>query len=79
GGGDAWADFVADAKAAEDGEEGVGDGDGDEEEQRRPSKKAKKWFQRDVVSRDDEGRGDGEGMEIGTFDQLEAEAARLLG
>jgi len=79
GTGDAWADFVADADAGE----GASDEESEEEEEEeRPRKKqkAKKWFENDKAGaraeKEEQGRG---GREIETFDELEAEAARLLG
>ncbi|KAK3709494.1 ATP-dependent RNA helicase dbp4 [Vermiconidia calcicola] len=47
---------------------------GDEEEEAEPEpKRQKKWFQKDVKAEEEEER------EIGTLDELEAEAQRLLG
>ena len=71
GGGDAMANFIADAEDLDS--EGVGEDDGGEEEQ--PRSKRQKWFERDAL---DGGRRE-EDREIGTLDELEAEAARLLG
>ncbi|EMC91912.1 hypothetical protein BAUCODRAFT_39058 [Baudoinia panamericana UAMH 10762] len=86
GGEDGYANFLADAEAAaaaEDSEEDRRGGDGgdggesEEEDEERPRKKGRKWFQRDVPEREDStGRN---GREIETFEQLEAEAARVLG
>ncbi|KAK4963078.1 ATP-dependent RNA helicase dbp4 [Elasticomyces elasticus] len=68
GGEDAMANFLADAQAV--------DGSGSEDDgEEPPQKKAKKWFEKDI-KRDE---SDDEGREIGTFDELEAEAAKLLG
>ncbi|KAL1587383.1 hypothetical protein WHR41_03936 [Cladosporium halotolerans] len=63
---DAMANFLADA--------GSGSDDASESEEEQPKKKQKKWFQRDIPDRSDQG-----GREIETMDDLEAEAARLLG
>ena len=71
GGGDAMANFIADAEGLDP--EGVGEDDGGEEEQ--PRSKRQKWFERDAL---DGGRRE-EDREIGTLDELEAEATRLLG
>ncbi|OQO00278.1 ATP-dependent RNA helicase [Cryoendolithus antarcticus] len=60
----AMANFLADAASSDDGSEA------DEPQ----AKKQKKWFQRDVVADAEAG-----GREIETLDDLEAEAARLLG
>ncbi|KAM0717455.1 hypothetical protein Q7P37_007307 [Cladosporium fusiforme] len=65
---DAMANFLADAQSGSDGAASESE---DEEEQ--PRKKQKKWFQRDIPEREEQGR------EIETMDDLEAEAARLLG
>jgi ATP-dependent RNA helicase DDX10/DBP4 len=65
GGEDAMANFLADAASASE--------DGSEEEEEQPRKKQKKWFQRDMPE-EPQGR-----REIETMDDLEAEAARLLG
>ncbi|QIW99359.1 hypothetical protein AMS68_004877 [Peltaster fructicola] len=63
---DALANFIADAVSHSGS-------DDDEEEALEPAgKKQKKWFQRDIAHEDEE-------REIETLDQLEAEAARLLG
>ncbi|KAK5136601.1 ATP-dependent RNA helicase dbp4 [Meristemomyces frigidus] len=77
---DGLANFLADAEAMDDdgsGDEGGSDGASEVEEQ--PVKRQKKWFENDKArertKRDD---GGDEGREIETFDQLEAEAARLL-
>ncbi|KAK0934266.1 ATP-dependent RNA helicase dbp4 [Friedmanniomyces endolithicus] len=73
GGEDAMANFLADAQASgSDFEE-----EADVEVEEQPPKKQKKWFQKDV--RRDSDDEVGAGKEIGTFDELEAEAARLLG
>ncbi|KAK4574670.1 ATP-dependent RNA helicase dbp4 [Recurvomyces mirabilis] len=65
---DAMANFLADAGA------GSEDEDDDEGGKEQPRKKARKWFQRDLPVEEEE-----VGREIETFDELEAEAARLLG
>lgn len=65
GGEDARANFLADAASASEG--------GSESEEEQPRKKQKKWFQRDMPE-EPQGR-----REIETMDDLEAEAARLLG
>jgi len=72
GGEDAMANFLADAQAS--GSDMGEEADGDVEEQ--PPKKQKKWFQKDV--RPDSDDEVGAERNIGTFDELEAEAARLL-
>lgn len=64
---DAMANFIADA----------GSGSGSASEEERPAKKQKKWFQKDVPQ--DEEREREREREIETLDDLEAEAARLLG
>jgi len=70
---DAMANFMADAASASEHEvDEVEDADESEEEQ--PRKKQKKWFQRDMPEEEPQGR-----REIETMDDLEAEAARLLG
>ncbi|KAK3053607.1 ATP-dependent RNA helicase dbp4 [Extremus antarcticus] len=61
---DLMANFAADAEAGEDG---------DLEQERPKTKRPKKWFEQDVVEPEEEER------EIGTFDEMEAAAARLLG
>ncbi|KAK5165277.1 ATP-dependent RNA helicase dbp4 [Saxophila tyrrhenica] len=62
---DLLANFAADADGMDEE---------DEEEEQPKAKRQKKWFEQDPkVSRDEEER------EIGTLDELEAEAARLLG
>ncbi|GAB7362241.1 hypothetical protein MBLNU230_g2266t1 [Neophaeotheca triangularis] len=71
-GGDALADFIRDAGSASEDEGEDGDSEGREE---RPAKKQKKWFQRDIPSKEPEEGG----RELETFGDLEAEAARLLG
>lgn len=63
---DAMANFMADL-ASDDGDAAS------ESEEEQPKKKQKKWFQRDMPEEDQSGR------EIETMDDLEAEAARLLG
>ncbi|TKA66574.1 ATP-dependent RNA helicase DBP4 [Friedmanniomyces simplex] len=72
---DAMANFLADARAG--GSDVEDEADVEMEEDEQPRKKQKKWFQKDLRKDDDEEIG--EGREIGTFDELEAEAARLLG
>jgi ATP-dependent RNA helicase DDX10/DBP4 len=72
GGEDAMANFMADA-ASEDEDEQDGEDDSESEEE-QPRKKQKKWFQRDMPEEEPQGR-----REIETMDDLEAEAARLLG
>jgi len=72
GGEDAMANFMADAAFASEEERDQGDASESEEEQ--PRKKQKKWFQRDMPEEAPQGR-----REIETMDDLEAEAARLLG
>ncbi|OQO09328.1 ATP-dependent RNA helicase [Cryoendolithus antarcticus] len=62
---DAMANFLADA---------AGSDDESEAEEAPQAKKQKKWFQKDVEVEAEEG-----GREIETLDDLEAEAARLLG
>jgi ATP-dependent RNA helicase DDX10/DBP4 len=62
---DAMANFLADAGSASE--------DGSESEEEQPRKKQKKWFQRDMPEEPQHRR------EIETMDDLEAEAARLLG
>ncbi|KAK5107606.1 ATP-dependent RNA helicase dbp4 [Meristemomyces frigidus] len=78
GGVDAMANFLADAGP------GSTSGDGDESEAKeRQRKKAKtegkgtgkKWFQRDVPAKEEAETG----REISTFEDLEMEAARVLG
>lgn len=63
---DVMANFLADAGSASE--------DQSESEEEQPKKKQKKWFQRDLPQREEQG-----GREIETMDDLEAEAARLLG
>ncbi|TKA33771.1 ATP-dependent RNA helicase DBP4 [Salinomyces thailandicus] len=63
-----FADFLA---GVDDGDEGVS-----EEEDEQPPKRQKKWFQKDD---EQVAKGARDGREIETFDELEAEAARLLG
>jgi ATP-dependent RNA helicase DDX10/DBP4 len=80
GGGDedALANFINDARGSSDGESDGGvdlHGDDDEEEE-QPAKKQKKWFQEEGRRKKDLAGGD---REIETLDDLEAEAARLLG
>lgn len=65
---DAMANFLADAASASEEE------DAGESEEEQPRKKQKKWFQRDMPEEEPRGR-----REIETMDDLEAEAARLLG
>lgn len=65
---DAMANFLADAASASEEE------DAGESEEEQPRKKQKKWFQRDMPEEEPQGR-----REIETMDDLEAEAARLLG
>jgi ATP-dependent RNA helicase DDX10/DBP4 len=62
---DAMANFMADAASVSGGES--------ESEEEQPKKKQKKWFQRDMPEEEQGGRT------IETMDDLEAEAARLLG
>ena len=77
GGEDAMANFLADAEAAEGDEAGFGgEGEDEGEVEQQPRKKAKKWFQEDKLAR---GQQAEDAREIETFDDLEAEAARLLG
>jgi ATP-dependent RNA helicase DDX10/DBP4 len=64
GGEDAMANFMADAASVSGSES---------EEEEQPKKKQKKWFQRDMPEEEQGGRT------IETMDDLEAEAARLLG
>ena len=61
---DAMANFLADAASVSGSES---------EEEEQPKKKQKKWFQRDMPEEEQGGRT------IETMDDLEAEAARLLG
>jgi len=61
---DAMANFLADAASVSGSES---------EEEEQPKKKQKKWFQRDMPEEEQGGRS------IETMDDLEAEAARLLG
>ena len=68
GGEDVMANFLADAASASEEE------DAGESEEEQPRKKQKKWFQRDMPEEEPQGR-----REIETMDDLEAEAARLLG
>ena len=81
---DALANFIADAESSsepdasdigdrnEDDEDEDEDEDEDDDEDDVPAaKKQKKWFQKDVINADSD-------HEIDTFDQLEAEAAKLL-
>jgi ATP-dependent RNA helicase DDX10/DBP4 len=70
GGEDAMANFLADAASASEHEQGASES----EEEEQPRKKQKKWFQRDMPEEEPQGR-----REIETMDDLEAEAARLLG
>jgi ATP-dependent RNA helicase DDX10/DBP4 len=70
GGEDAMANFLADAASASEHEQGASESEEDEQ----PRKKQKKWFQRDMPDEEPQGR-----REIETMDDLEAEAARLLG
>jgi ATP-dependent RNA helicase DDX10/DBP4 len=71
---DALANFIKDAQGSSDGEEDrYDDDDGDEEQ---PAKKQKKWFQEEGRRKKEAFGGD---REIETLDDLEAEAARLLG
>ncbi|KAK3716159.1 ATP-dependent RNA helicase dbp4 [Vermiconidia calcicola] len=60
---DLMANFAADAESGED----------EEEEVEPQPKRQKKWFQKDVEAEEEEEK------EIGTLDELEAEAQRLLG
>jgi ATP-dependent RNA helicase DDX10/DBP4 len=64
---DAMANFMADAASVSGGESEA------ESEEEQPKKKQKKWFQRDMPEEEQGGRT------IETMDDLEAEAARLLG
>jgi len=66
---DGMANFLADALTAERDERD------DSEEGEQLTKKRKKWFQEDNQRKNEPGAG----MHIETFDQLEAEAAKLLG
>lgn len=70
---DGLANFIADAQARSEDDD---DGEGEEVEE-RPKKRPKKWFENDKASKRG-GGDDGREREIETFDQLEAEAARLL-
>jgi ATP-dependent RNA helicase DDX10/DBP4 len=65
---DAMANFMADAASVSGGES-----EAESEEEQQPKKKQKKWFQRDMPEEEQGGRT------IETMDDLEAEAARLLG
>jgi ATP-dependent RNA helicase DDX10/DBP4 len=62
---DLMANFVADTEAVND--------EVDSEDERPGAKRKKKWFEQDVREED------GGGRDIGTLDELEAEAAKLLG
>lgn len=64
---DAMANFLADAASVSGSEPES------ESEEEQPKKKQKKWFQRDMPEEEQGGRT------IETMDDLEAEAARLLG
>lgn len=64
---DAMANFLADAQGSSESEESS-------KVEEKPKKKQKKWFQEEGKRRDL-----GEQKEIETLDDLEAEAARLLG
>lgn len=66
-GDDAMANFLADAQASSESAESS-------EVEEKPKKKQKKWFQEEGKRRDL-----GDQKEIETLDDLEAEAARLLG
>lgn len=68
GGEDAMANFIADAEGLSEEEEVVDE---------RPDKRQKKWFEKDVDR--DGGGGRMHERELETLDDLEAEAARLLG
>ncbi|KAF7196695.1 ATP-dependent RNA helicase DBP4 [Pseudocercospora fuligena] len=68
GAGSAFDDFLQDAGSVSGSEEE------DSEEEERPVRKKAKWFQQDGKRRNDV-----EEREIETFDDLEAEAAKLLG
>jgi ATP-dependent RNA helicase DDX10/DBP4 len=70
GGEDAMANFLADAASASEQEQDASES----EEEEQPRKKQKKWFQRDMPEEEPQRR-----REIETMDDLEAEAARLLG
>lgn len=71
---DAMANFLADAGSGSEDDRGEDGASESEEEEEQPRKKQKKWFQRDLPEREEKG-----GREIETMDDLEAEAARLLG
>jgi ATP-dependent RNA helicase DDX10/DBP4 len=71
---DALANFIKDAQGSSDEEDDRSDDDDDHEEQ--PAKKQKKWFQEEGKRKKEAFGGD---REIQTLDDLEAEAARLLG
>jgi ATP-dependent RNA helicase DDX10/DBP4 len=64
------ANFMADAASVGSG---GGESEAESEEEQQPKKKQKKWFQRDMPEEEQGGRT------IETMDDLEAEAARLLG
>lgn len=72
---DGLANFIADAQARS---ESQSENEGEDVEE-QPQKRQKKWFENDKARERTQGRADGAGREIETFDDLEAEAARLLG
>jgi ATP-dependent RNA helicase DDX10/DBP4 len=80
GGGDedALANFINDARGSsgDESDGGVDLHEDDDEEEEQPAKKQKKWFQEEGRRKKDLSGGD---REIETLDDLEAEAARLLG
>ena len=70
---DAMANFLADAQDLE----ASGDAESEKEVERSMGKKRKRWFEEDGKAAKAR-RNDGE-REIGTLDELEAEAAKVLG
>ena len=66
---DPMANFLADA-----GADGASENHESEQDQGQPTAKKQKWFEKDGKA-----RRDMEEREIGTFDELEAEASKLLG